>query len=117
VKKLIEFASISVPFLAGYTRWRCDDKMVDYSEYLGPDWEPKFTGAASIIPNHVTFFDPAFITFQYFPCLTSRDGFRTMPLVGSILKSLSTIYVVGTGKDKDGAKAKRQAAMDLVKEH
>lgn len=117
MKKLIEIASISVPFLAGYTRWRCDDKMVDYSEYLGPDWEPKFTGAASIIPNHVTFFDPAFITFQYFPCLTSRDGFRTMPLVGSILKSLSTIYVVGTGKDKDGAKAKRQAAMDLVKDH
>ena len=106
-----------MPFLAGYTRWTCEDKEVDYSEFLGPEWEPKYSGAASIIPNHVTFFDPAFITFQYFPCLTSRAGFGTMPLVGSILKSLSTIYVVGTGKDKQSAKSKRMAALDLVKDH
>jgi len=40
-----------------------------------------------------------------------------MPLVGSILKSLSTIYVVGTGKDMKSAKSKRNAALDMVKEH
>lgn len=34
-----------------------EDQQTDYSKYLGPDWEPEFDGASTLIFNHTTWMD------------------------------------------------------------
>jgi len=38
--------------LAGITTFENPKVKIDYSEYLGPDWEMKFEGYGSVISNH-----------------------------------------------------------------
>ena len=61
---------------------------VDYKQWLGPEWKDesaKWEGAATVIANHVTFFD-MIIWYFYAPCfITDTSSYPPIPGLQSIL--------------------------------
>ena len=50
----------------GYTKFNCVFEVgADYSDYLGPDWEPEWSGASTIVANHASYVDSFFIMWKY----------------------------------------------------
>lgn len=39
---------------AGVTWVKCERPQIDYKKYLGPQWEPKYEGASTVVFNHTS---------------------------------------------------------------
>lgn len=44
----------------------------DYRQWLGPDWKPQWTGAATIVPNHVGWADIIFLMGHFLPAFVAK---------------------------------------------
>ena len=44
----------------------------DYRKWLGPEWKPQWTGASTIVPNHVCWVDIIFLLGQFMPSFVSK---------------------------------------------
>lgn len=74
----------------------------DYKKWLGPDWKPQWTGASTIVSNHVSWMD-IMVSMAYFkPSFVSKKSIRDIPVVGKLTAAFDTIYVdrAGTKEDK-----------------
>lgn len=50
----------------GGIKWvKTERPQVDYKKFLGPQWEPKYDGASTIVFNHTTWFVCYFNIFYY----------------------------------------------------
>jgi len=100
VKRLIQNACFNCFLMGGYTRYTTERLEVDYSEYLGEkgkDWKLEWSGASTLISNHVSWFDVAFAMFYYFPVLTSRETIKNVPFIGTVFKAMNTIFIARAG--------------------
>ena len=79
--------------MAGYTSMESQEIFVDYSLYLGPDWEPEYEGASTLISKHISWMDMLAAIILYFPAFAARASARNMPLLGNIMESMSTIFI------------------------
>ena len=94
VRKYIRFCSfIGMANGYGYTKFNCQNISVDYSNFLGPDWEPEWTGASTIVSNHNSFNDVMFFIWKYQPCLTLAASIKKLPFVGPMVEAIGTIFV------------------------
>lgn len=57
VKKSVQFSSAIGLKLAGYTSIETVKSSVDYSIYLGQQWEPEWEGASTLISKHISWMD------------------------------------------------------------
>jgi 1-acyl-sn-glycerol-3-phosphate acyltransferase len=94
--------------MAGWTRSKTTFADIDYSEYLGPDWKKEYEGASTLVSNHVSWFDTCFAIVYYFPTIVARETLSTTPFIGSVLKSMSTIFLARAGAN--AKESKRLAA-------
>ena len=107
VKRLIQNAGFHVFTLGGYTRYTTEKADVDFSKYLGvkgKDWKVEYSGASTLVSNHVSWFDTAFAVFYYFPVLTARASIADTPFIGSIFKAMATIFIARVGSDATESK-------------
>ena len=79
--------------LAGYTSIETKETHVDYTPYLGPEWEPEFSGASTLISNHTSWMDSLAAIIFYFPAFAARSTGKTMPLVGNLMETMSTLWI------------------------
>ena len=77
----------------GYTKFNCQKISVDYSNFLGPDWEPEWSGTSTIVSNHNSFVDAWFLLWKYQPCLTLAASIKKLPFVGPLLQAIGAIFV------------------------
>ena len=101
--------------MGGYTRFTTERVEVDYSEYLGEkgkDWNVEWSGASTLISNHISWFDVAFAIVYYFPVIASRETIRTTPFIGSVFRAMNAIFIKRAGND--AAESKRIAAKAIA---
>jgi 1-acyl-sn-glycerol-3-phosphate acyltransferase len=89
---------------AGWTSTNTTYADIDYSEYLGPDWKKEYEGASTLVSNHVSWFDTCFAIVYYFPTIVARESLQKTPFIGSVLRAMSTIFLVRTGTDAKESK-------------
>lgn len=46
----------------------------DYTKWLGPDWKPQWTGASTIVSNHVSWLDGAISVALFMPSVVSKKS-------------------------------------------
>jgi len=57
---------------------------MDYSEYLGPDWEMTYEGYGTVISNHQSYVDILAHKYWRMPCHVAKEGTKKIPFVGKI---------------------------------
>ena len=93
MKRSVQFSSYIGLKLAGYTYVESEECKVDYKEFLGPDWEPEYEGASTLISKHISWMDMLAAITLYFPAFTARASSRNFPLIGTIMNCMSTIFI------------------------
>ena len=76
-----------------------DQKKVDYSEYLGPDWECTFEGYGTVISNHQTWVDIPLHQYIRIPSHVAKEGTKLLPFIGTICTGTSGLYVHRDNKE------------------
>ena len=51
----------------------------DYKKWLGPDWTPKWTGAGTIVANHVCWLDIVTLYGYFMPAFVSKRSVEKIP--------------------------------------
>lgn len=67
--------------------------MVDYKEYLGPDWKPTFDKPGTIVSNHQSFLDIITHMTRQPPSHCSKAGVRKFPFVGPIAAAVGCLFI------------------------
>ncbi|KAJ6400469.1 hypothetical protein OIU84_016006 [Salix udensis] len=49
--------------------------------------------APIVVSNHVSYIDPIFYFFEFFPTIVASDSHDAMPFVGTIIRAMQVIYV------------------------
>ena len=76
----------------------------DYRKWLGPDWQPEFEGASTLVSNHVCHMDILLAMSVFFPSFMSKESVRNYPFVGCIAVAIDCQFT-----DRAGGKDARQA--------
>lgn len=58
--------------------------MVDYREYLGPDWKPSYENASTLICNHSVFMDPLVMMYRGTSSHVSKASILDVPFAGVV---------------------------------
>ena len=66
---------------------------VDYSRYLGKDWEPTYNKSGTVICNHSTMND--IIVQMYFqpPSHIAKASVKNFPFIGTIATAVGNLYI------------------------
>ena len=56
VKKTGQFLARLLILFAGLVKINVERPKIDYSYYLGPDWEPTYEGESTLVNNHSSWF-------------------------------------------------------------
>jgi 1-acyl-sn-glycerol-3-phosphate acyltransferase len=65
----------------------------DYTKWLGPDWKPEWTGASTIVSNHVCWMDIV-VSLAYFKAsFVSKKSVRDMPGIGKIASAIDCLFL------------------------
>ena len=93
---------------AGGIIWIKTEKMVDedYRKWLGPDWQPKWDGSATLVANHINgFFDVIATLMLFFPALVGKKSVADIPFIGTVGRVGDPILIdrMGTKEDKEAA--------------
>ena len=94
IKKLSQYCCRIVVYAIGF--WWIDydyDKTVDYREYLGPDWKPKFEGAFIYVSNHIGFSDVMVATYWLYPSFIARSTVKNNWFLRKIGEAARCLYV------------------------
>ena len=74
---------------------------VNYSKYLGPDWEPDYdiTTCSAMISTHCCFLDSMIHGLCQFPSIIAKGEVRDVPGVGPIARVAQCFFLDRTSKD------------------
>ena len=87
--------------LIGYPFINTKKSNICYKQYLGPDWEPKWSGASTLVANHSTWYDGLVAIYLYYPALTVLATIKWYPVAGKLLRAINTVFIERAG---DGSK-------------
>lgn len=71
-------------------------KDVDYTYYLGPDYKrnmKKIKRTSTICSNHVSWLDPVVLIKNVRPAFAPSEEFRGVPLLGTLMDVIDSIYI------------------------
>jgi len=92
--------------ISGYSQIDKKNKFVDYKKYLGPDWQPTYEGAPTMIANHMSWLCIAIGVGHFCACFVSKIMVRQIPGVWRVSDLIGCIYVTRVGDDAAASKAK-----------
>lgn len=84
----------------------------DYTEYLGPKYkeeEKTSPYTSTIVSNHVSWLDSAILIRHFSPSLTPTKGLKKVPLVGTILHCINSVWIPRGKSEED-----KQKALDAI---
>jgi lysophosphatidylcholine acyltransferase/lyso-PAF acetyltransferase len=65
----------------------------DYSRWLGPDWKPSFTGASTLVCNHVSWLDYFVATYLFQPSYLAKKTTSANPFLGAFSQALDCLFL------------------------
>jgi 1-acyl-sn-glycerol-3-phosphate acyltransferase len=84
---------------------------VDYRPFLGPDWEPEYTGASTIVANHSGYLDIVIITILKFPSFTPKTGIKSWPFIGQVCDLVfNSLFINRAGTPEEREKVTKDIA-------
>jgi len=81
---------------------------VDYSEYLGQNYKTnmkKIKRTSTIVCNHVSWLDCVVLIKSIRPAFSPDAAFKNVPLLGTFIDCLDSIYIPRGGSDVNKKKA------------
>ena len=81
---------------------------VDYSHYLGPNYKTsmkKVKRTSTLVCNHVSWLDCIILIKTIRPAFAPDAGFKNVPLLGTFIDCLDSIYIPRGGSDENKALA------------
>jgi len=76
----------------------------DYTKWLGPEWKPEWTGAGTIVSNHVSWMDIVASTAYFNVSFVGKKSVRNVPGLGKIGSAFDCIFVDRAGSKEDNKK-------------
>lgn len=76
-----------------------------YEKYLGPEWKAQWTGAGTIVCNHICWMDILVTIAYFFPSFVSKKSIKSYPGVGPIAQAIDCVFL-----DRAGTKEQKIAA-------
>jgi 1-acyl-sn-glycerol-3-phosphate acyltransferase len=97
----------------GYFWIDYQEQYVDYSPWLGPDWEPSFEKkkAPTLVGNHTSWIDVHYALHMFLPSFVARARTKNMRFIGKFADYLNSIYVDRYSKDS------KTNTGDMIKAH
>ena len=79
----------------GMVSCKLERKNVDYTEWLGPDWKPKYEGAGLYVANHTSFFEICSNIFMMkpTPAYVTKESALNLPGVGFMIQNMQCVFV------------------------
>lgn len=78
---------------------------VDYSQYLGPDWEKKYNGASTLVSNHSHYFDIILKLAYLEPAsFIAKRGVKDYFFVGELATRMKTMFIQRGGTKEERLK-------------
>lgn len=80
----------------------------DYSYYLGPEYKKnmkKIKRTSTIVCNHVSWLDPVVLIKNIRPAFSPSQEFQGVPLLGTLIDAIDSIYIPRGGSEENKAKA------------
>lgn len=87
---------------------------VDYSEYLGQHYKKyakKIKRTSTIVCNHISWLDPVVLIKEIRPAFAPSAEFRNVPLLGSLIDAIDSIYI-----PRGGSEEKKAAALAAIRD-
>lgn len=87
---------------------------VDYSEYLGEhykEYAKKIKRTSTIVCNHVSWLDPVVLIKEIRPAFAPSAEFKNVPLLGSLIDAIDSIYI-----PRGGSEEKKAAALAAIRD-
>ena len=106
------FGDFVYALMNGITSKAVEHSDVDYSYYLGPDYD-KNTGkhCSTIISNHTSVLDPVVYLKLMQPAFAASIEFKKMPLFNTLMNALDTIYI-----PRGGTEEERKKVLEIILE-
>eukprot|EP00356_Strombidium_inclinatum_P008205 CAMPEP_0170491306 /NCGR_PEP_ID=MMETSP0208-20121228/10760_1 /TAXON_ID=197538 /ORGANISM="Strombidium inclinatum, Strain S3" /LENGTH=326 /DNA_ID=CAMNT_0010766859 /DNA_START=84 /DNA_END=1064 /DNA_ORIENTATION=+ len=102
VSKLSSFTITSFVSMKGPGSVNVKTMKVDYSKYLGPDWEMDFDSPGTVVSNHVSWGDIIFHMIRQPPAFIGKASIKDIPFAGSIFKKCGCMFF-----DRSSSKQKK----------
>lgn len=83
----------------------------DYRKWLGPDWKPEWTGAGTIVANHVCWLDIILLYGHFMPAFVSKRSVEKLPGIKTINAAIDGLFV-----DRAGTKEEKIAVARAIEE-
>ena len=64
----------------------------DYSKWLGPDWKPSWSGAGTIVSNHVCWMDICIALHMFWPAFLSKKSVKSYPGIGRVAQAVDSVF-------------------------
>ena len=84
---------VAVRFSASIIWTNYERPLIDYREYLGPDWKPSYDNASSKVANHQAWTDTPVIMQWNCGAFIAKDAVRRMPFVGTVATLCGSLYI------------------------
>eukprot|EP00356_Strombidium_inclinatum_P016455 CAMPEP_0170493354 /NCGR_PEP_ID=MMETSP0208-20121228/13746_1 /TAXON_ID=197538 /ORGANISM="Strombidium inclinatum, Strain S3" /LENGTH=373 /DNA_ID=CAMNT_0010769273 /DNA_START=276 /DNA_END=1397 /DNA_ORIENTATION=+ len=110
-KKLIHFmyhVCCSFFLVVAAVRTSVTSKEFDYSYYLGDHYkenQKKVQNTSTIVSNHVSWLDPVILIKNIRPAFAPSAEFKNVPLLGTLIECIDSIYIPRGGSEESKAKA------------
>lgn len=83
--------------IIGYPIIKSKRVSVEYTKYLGPDWNPEWKGASTLISKHSAWYDGIVAIYLYYPALTVLSTLKWYPFAGKLLMAINTVFIERVG--------------------
>ena len=96
----------------GVVYYRNRRPKVDYSKWLGPNWEPTYDGATMLVCNHQSWYDivMTFLFVRPMPGFIAKTSIKRIPAVGAAATAIGSIFF--DRRDR----TRRNEVFELIKE-
>lgn len=102
IRSAVQIICRSILFTAGLVYVDVEYVNCDYTKYLGPNWKPSYTGAGTIVSNHISWMDIVYCLSYFFPSFLSKKSVQNIPGVGRIATAIDCVFLdrAGTKEEK-----------------
>lgn len=69
----------------------------NYKKWLGPDWKPEWTGASTIVSNHVCWMEIVLALAYFKASFVGKESIRDMPGIGKIGVAIDCLFISRAG--------------------
>ncbi len=103
INYMYHFVAVIYIFIAGMSSTMTEVKQCDYSYYLGKNYmetRKPIKSTSTIVCNHISWLDVHVLCKHILPAFAPSAEFKGMPILGSLIDFLDSIYIPRGGSEE-----------------